>query len=192
MIAQFHLMLYCQPMLINSRTISVIFLAITFFARAASADTASIEGTAKDANGTALKGADIRIEAQGGSSWFKLVKTDAKGHYAYTGLVANMYRVSLIVHGATKASINNVKLKSGDSTNLNFDLQKGGSAQTAATGKKKTHHVYVPGVTGSHMGGRWVEVEDGDQTTTSSNVTRVGSGGLGSMQGNSGHSGGGN
>ena len=179
-------------MFMNSRTISVIFLAVTFCARAAWADTASIEGTAKDSNGSALKGADIRIEAQGGSHWFKLAKTDAKGHYAYAGLVANTYRVSLAVNGATKASINNVKLKSGDSTSLNFDLQKGGSAQTAASGKKKMHHIYVPGVTGSHMGGRWVEVEEGEQTTTSSNVTRAGSGALGSMQGNAGHTGGGN
>jgi hypothetical protein len=184
-------MRYRDAMSINSRIIPVIFLAITFFARVAWADTASIEGTAKDANGNALKGADIRIEAQGGSSWAKLAKTDAKGHYAYTGLVANTYRVSLIVNGATKASINNVKLKSGDSTNLNFDLKKGGS-KIADSGKKKTHHVYIPGVTGSHMGGRWVEVEDGDQTTTSSNVTRTGSGALGSMQSNTGHTGGGN
>ena len=189
MVAQLHLMRYCYRMFINSRTISVIFLAITFFARAAWADTAAIEGTAKDANGSALKGADIRIEAQGGSSWAKLAKTDAKGHYAYAALAANTYRVSLIVNGTTKASINNVKLKSGDSTNLNFDLQKGGS-KVADSGKKKTHHVYMPGVTGSHMGGRWVEVEDGDQTTTSSNVTRTGAGALGTMQGNSGHSGG--
>ena len=180
-------------MFINSRTISVIFLAITFFARAAWADTAAIEGTAKDANGNALKGADVRIEATGGSSWFKLAKTDANGHYAYTGLAVNTYRVNLVVNGVTKASINNVKVKSGDSTNLNFDLRKGSvAAQTAATGKKKTHHVYMPGQTGSNLGGRWVEVDDGDSTTTKSNVTRTGAGSLGSMQGNAGHTGGGN
>lgn len=178
-------------MFINSRSISVICLAMTFFARAAWADTAAIEGIAKDSNGKALKGADIRIEAQGGSKWFKLVKTDGNGHYAYTGLAVNIYRVSLVVNGAVKASINNVKVKSGDSTSLNFDLQKNtGSSQASAPGKKKTHHVYMPSVTGSNMGGRWVEVEDGDNTTTMTNVTRTGSGALGSMQGNSGHSGG--
>jgi carboxypeptidase family protein len=178
-------------MFINSRTIPVICLAITFFARAAWADTAAIEGSVKDANGKSLKGADIRIEASGGSSWFKLTKTDANGHYAYTGLTANTYRVNLVVNGVVKASINNVKLKSGNSTNLNFDLQKNpGSSQTVATGKKKTHHVYVPGETGSNFGGRWVEVEDGDQTTTSSRVTRAGGSALGSLQGGSGHSGG--
>jgi hypothetical protein len=180
-------------MFINSRTISVIFLAITFFARAAWADTAAIQGIVKDTNGKALKGADIRIEAKDGSSWSKLAKTDASGHYAYAGLTAGTYRVSLVVNGATKASINNVKTKSGNSTDLNFDLQKNaGSAQTATVGKKKTHHVYMPSVTGSNMGGRWVEVEDGDTTTTSTNVTRTGAGALGSMQGNAGHTGGGN
>src|ERR1700676_1323578 len=49
-------------MFINSRSLLVICLAITFFARAAWADTAAIEGIAKDSNGKALKSADIRIE----------------------------------------------------------------------------------------------------------------------------------
>ena len=178
-------------MFINSRTVSVIFLAITFCTRAAWADNAAIEGIVKDANGKALKGADIRIEATGGSHSFKLAKTDANGHYAYAGLAVGTYRVSLVVNGVTKASINNVKTKPGNSTSLNFDLQNNaGSAQTATVGKKKMHHVYMPGVTGSNMGGRWVEVEEGDNTTTHTNVTRTGAGALGSMQGNSGHSGG--
>jgi hypothetical protein len=171
----------------NSRTISVIFLAITFCARAAWADTAAIEGTVKDVNGKFVNGADIRIEAKDGSSWHKLAKTDAKGHYAYVGLTAGTYRVSLVVSGATKASINNVKAQAGNSTNLNFDLQgKAGAAQTSTSAKKKTHHVYMPGQTGTNLGGRWVEVEDGDNTTTKSNVTRTGAGGLSSMQSNSG------
>jgi hypothetical protein len=180
-------------MFINSRIIPVICLAMTFCARAAWADTAAVEGTVKDVNGKSLKGADIRIESSGGSSWFKLTKTDANGHYAYTGLTATTYRVNLVVNGVVKASINNVKLKSGDSTNLNFDLQKNAlPSKAVAAGKKKTHHVYVPGETGSNFGGRWVEVEDGDTTTTSSRVTRAGGSALGTMQGGSGHTGGGN
>jgi hypothetical protein len=180
-------------MSINSRTTSVICLAITFLARAAWADSAAIEGTVKDQNGKSLKGADIRIEASGGSSWFKLTKTDGTGHYAYTGLTPNNYRVNLVVNGVVKASINNVKLNSGNSTNLNFDLQKNAKiagSEPAAAGKKKLHHVYVPGVTGSNFGGRWVLVEEGDNTTTKTNVTRTGGGALNAMQGGSGHSGG--
>ena len=174
-------------MFMKSRNLSLAFLAVILTAPAAWADTAAIEGTVKDVNGRALSGADIRIEAKDGSTWHKLAKTDAKGHYAYVGLTVGTYRVSLLVNGATKAAINNVKTKPGNSTNLNFDLQKGNdSSQASASSKRKTHKVWIPPQTGSNFGGRWVEVEDGDSTTTKSNVTRTGAGALNTLQSNSG------
>jgi hypothetical protein len=102
--------------------------------------------------------------------------------------------VSLLVNGATKASINNVKTNSGGSTNLNFDLQKGNNPSQASASSKKTHthKVWIPPTTGSNFGGRWVEVEEGDTTTTSSKVTRTGAGAVNQMQSNSGNAKGGN
>jgi hypothetical protein len=38
------------------------------------------------------------------------------------GLAAGTYRVTLIVNGALKTSINNTTLEPGESTQLNFDL----------------------------------------------------------------------
>ena len=40
----------------------------------------------KDLKGQVISGADLRVEATGGSSWNKVVKTDAKGHYLYNSL----------------------------------------------------------------------------------------------------------
>jgi Carboxypeptidase regulatory-like domain len=179
-------------MFMKSRILSLVFLAALTAPFAWADSSGGIEGTVKGVDGKALKGADIRIEAKDGSTWHKLAKTDGSGHYAYVGLADGTYRVSLIVNGATKASINNVKTKNGGSTNLNFDLQKS-PTQASATGKRKTHKVWFPNQTGSNLGGRWVEVPEGDNTMGASGVTKAGAGAINSVQGNSSnHSTGGN
>jgi hypothetical protein len=159
-------------MFITPRIICSVSFAVALFTGSVWAASSSIEGTVKDANGKVLSNADIKIEAKGGGSPAKMVKTNASGHYAYNGLTAGeTYQVSLIVNGAMKASINNVKTKVGP-TQLNFDLQKGTDPKAAAaTGKKKTHKVWVKSGTGSSLGGRWIEVEDGG--TIAPDVGRV-------------------
>ena len=122
---------------------------------------AAIEGTVKDANGRPLGGADVRIEAKAGGNSGKVVKTDNRGHYYYDGLAAGAtYRVTLSVNGAVKASINNALTKTSGPTQLNFDLKQSAGAASAAVTKKGKHLVWMPADTGSHIGGRWVEVND--------------------------------
>jgi hypothetical protein len=49
-------------------------------------------------------------------------------------------------------------------TQLNFDLMPVSAAQASAEQKKGKHVVWVPSNTGSHIGGRWVEVDDSAKT----------------------------
>jgi hypothetical protein len=72
-----------------------------------------------------------------------------------------VYRVTLVVNGTVKASITNTKTKVDQTTQLNFDLKPVPVAQASAEQKKGKHMVWVPATTGSHIGGRWVEVDDG-------------------------------
>ena len=72
-----------------------------------------------------------------------------------------VYQVTLVVNGAVKASITNTKTKPDQTTQLNFDLKPVPAAQAGAGQKKGKHMVWVPAQTGSHIGGRWVEVDDG-------------------------------
>jgi hypothetical protein len=101
------------------------------------------------------------------------VKTDAQGRYISQGLQPGVYRVSLVVKGAIKASITNTKTKSDQVSLLNFDLRPLPAAQVNAAEKKGKHMVWVPAETGSHMGGRWVEVPDGAQAAGTLNVKRA-------------------
>jgi hypothetical protein len=125
------------------------------------AGPASIQGIVKDAKGQPIKGADVRVESRDGKQLFNTVKTDAKGRYISQGLQPGVYRVSLVVNGAIKASITNTKTKSDEATLLNFDLKPASASQASAGQKKGRNKVWVPSSTGSHIGGRWVEVDEG-------------------------------
>jgi hypothetical protein len=126
------------------------------------AGPASIQGIVKDAKGQAIKGADVRVESKDGKTLFKTVKTDGSGRYVSDGLAPGVYRVTLIVNGAVKASIKNTQIQADRQTQLNFDLKGAAPSQASAAAKGGKHMVWVPSNTGSHIGGRWVEVDEKD------------------------------
>src|SRR6266568_8367388 len=99
--------------LFTSHMLGSVLLGLVLMSGSAWAATSAIEGVVKDPKAQVISGADVRIEATGGSSWSKVVKTDAKGHYVYNGLDVGTYRVSLLVNSSVKASINNVKTQLG-------------------------------------------------------------------------------
>jgi len=146
-------------------------LGLVLISGSAWAAISAIEGTVKDPKGQPVKGADIRIEAKDGGKLLKTVKTDASGHYTSDTLPVGMYRVTLIVNGAIKASINNTKTKASEPTKLSFELKSTSASQASA--KKGKNYVWVPPTTGSHLGGRWVEVnDDGTADTTGANKVK--------------------
>ena len=74
---------------------------------------------------------------------------------------------TLILNGAVKASIDTAKTKSGQPTQLNFDLKSSSALQASGSVKKTKHKVWVTAGTGTHLGGRWVEEDDNSTAPTS-------------------------
>jgi Carboxypeptidase regulatory-like domain len=142
------------------RSLQITFIGLVVFTASAWAGSGILQGIVKDPKGQPIKGADIRIEAQSGNKLFGTAKTDVNGHYTSAALPAGTYRVTLMVNGVVKASINNTKTKAGGPTELNFDLKPASASQASASGKKGKNYVWIPPTTGSHLGGRWVEVDD--------------------------------
>ena len=126
----------------------------------------------KDAKGQPIRGADVRVESRDGKQLFNTVKSDGKGRYISPGLKPGVYRVSLVVNGAVKASIMNTSAKADQATQLNFDLKPAVATQASAGQKKGKHMVWMPPTTGSHTGGRWVEVDEGGTGANALNVKR--------------------
>src|SRR5215471_21703302 len=122
------------------RSLILSFVGLFLVAFSAWAGTSVLQGIVKDPTGRPIKGADVRIEAK---NFDKVVKTDGNGHYVSDGLAVGAYKVTLVVNGAVKASIQNAKTQSGKPTQLNFSLPT-----RVASPKKHTHLVYCSTPTG--------------------------------------------
>jgi hypothetical protein len=134
------------------------------------AGPASIQGTVTDAKGQPITGANVRIESVDGKQLFKTVKTDARGRYVSQGLQLRVYRLTLLVNGALKACITNIKTKQDQATDFNFDLKRLAAAQATTERKKGNHIVWVPARTGSHISGNSVEVDEYGKAASDSNI----------------------
>ena len=156
-----------------TKSLYIGFVGFVLSVATAWAGASAIQGVVKDAKGQAIKGADVRIESKDGRQKFNTVKTDAKGRYITDALPEGVYRVTLLVNGAMKASITNTKTKASQTTQLNFDLKPVPATQASAVQKKGKHMVWVPASTGTHIGGRWVEVPDGATEPGALNVQRA-------------------
>jgi 5-hydroxyisourate hydrolase-like protein (transthyretin family) len=145
-------------MLIKSIGIGCVGLVLS--AASAWAEPSSILGVVKAAKGQPIRDADIRIEARNGERLIRTIKTDVNGRYASDSLPAGTYRITLVVNGVVKTSINNTKVDFGEPTRLNFDLISTSAWQASVPAKKGKHWVWIPAFTGSRLPGRWVEVDD--------------------------------
>ena len=156
------------------KSIWIGFIGVMLFVATASAASSELQGIVKDAKGHPIKGADIRIEATKTGGLLTTVKTNVNGRYSLEGLAAGDYRVTLVVNGAVKTSINNATLEPGESTQLNFEVKQTRASVTVTKGK---HRVWMPAFTGSRLPGRWVEVDDSGGWTaanaTANHVVRV-------------------
>jgi carboxypeptidase family protein len=156
------------------KSIWIGFFGVILFVASAPAANSVVQGIVKDANGHAIQGADIRVEETKTGRLLTTVKTNVNGRYSLEGLAAGNYRVTLVVNGAVKASINNATLEPGKSTQLNFDLKQTRASVTITKGK---HRVWMPAFTGSRLPGRWVEVDDSGgwsaENATALHVVRV-------------------
>jgi len=149
------------------KSYSISFVGLFLLAFSASAGTSAFDGVVKDPAGHPVKGADVRIEARNGSNFSRIVKTDATGHYTSDGLAVGIYKVTVVVNGAVKASILNAYTQSGKPTQLNFEL-------TPKTNFVKTHKVWISPPTGTLIGGgQWVDVDDNGNIVNNNGVSSV-------------------
>ena len=155
------------------KSIWIGFLAVMLFIASASGAGSVLQGIVKDANEHPIEGADIRIQAKNNGGLLTTAKTDAKGHYNLEGLPAGDYRVTLVVNGTVKTTINNTTVEASESTELNFNLTQ---TRASVTMKKGKHWVWIPAFSGSRLPGRWVELDDAGSwagEALANNVVRI-------------------
>jgi hypothetical protein len=148
--------------------LSVVCLSLGSVAVAAKGST--LEGNVFGADGQPIKGADIRLESLSPSFEAVLTKTDMRGQYRFRNVATGKYKVSVSSANAVQRFIQNVMVDG----NKRVDLEI--SPVNSAARTKDKHMVWIPPPTGTHIGGRWKEVDD-----TGASVARVFKGDLNNM-----------
>jgi tetratricopeptide (TPR) repeat protein len=111
---------------------SFVLLGFVLFSACMSwAQTSTLQGDVKGADGQPLKGATIVLDRTDIKGHYQ-VKTDKHGHWLYTGLPMGTYNVSCMVDGKVADSVKGVKGGYGDDNPpVNFDLSKMAAQQAA-------------------------------------------------------------
>jgi hypothetical protein len=113
-----------STMLAKSRAYIGFVVSFLLLAGASFAQISAVEGDVKGTDGQPIKGAEILIERKDMKGTYKGAKSDKKGHYIYNGLPLGTYKVSVLVGGEVKDSVDGVRTKLGDPTDVSFDLRK--------------------------------------------------------------------
>jgi hypothetical protein len=159
-----------------TKSLRIGCIGLVLFAASAWAAGSVLQGVVKDAKGHPIEGADIRIETKNGGKLLTTLKTDVKGRYILDGLQAGNYRITLVVNGSVKASINNTTTQSGEPTQLNFDLTATSGSRASVSIMRGKHWVWIPAFTGSRLPGHWVELDDSGSwaaDATANNIVRI-------------------
>ena len=122
-----------------------------------------------------MAGADIRADRLDAKATPATAKTDAQGRYVFKVLPVGAYKITVIVKEVPKMHAE-VKTRSDGWAKVDFDLRTPANGTTT-----KKRFVWVPGEPGSHIGGRWMEVEQANMPSAS-NVETVGTDDVNRMQ----------
>jgi len=105
-----------------------LFLTTTWVVASAQVDRAVLEGTATDATGAVIRGANVQVLAvDTGSRQEQL--TNSNGYYRFPGLAVGQYTVTVTDPKFTTKVIDDVVVQVGQTRTLNIRLEVGGVAE---------------------------------------------------------------
>ena len=148
--------------------LSVVCLSLSGVAVSATGST--LEGKVFGTDGQPIKNADIRLESLSPIIEAALTKTDVRGQYRFRNVAAGKYKVSVSSANVVHKFTPDVTIDGNKRVNLEI------SPVNSTPRPKEKHLVWVPPPTGTHIGGRWKEVDD-----TGASVAKVSRGDLNNM-----------
>jgi hypothetical protein len=166
-------------MFISSRIVGLVLLSLGLSMGSVHAITASIQGDIKGPDGKPLPGAEVRIERKDTKASPVTVAADKNGRYVFKNLPLGTYRVIASKNGIAATAVDNIRTRAEGAVRVDFDLKKQtGEAKASAPAKKAKHMVWAPADTGSHLGGKWVEVDDQGKGAAGANIDKASGEGL--------------
>src|ERR1051325_11834946 len=145
----------------RSGIIAAALFAFILAWSSASADTKAIQGSLVGIDGKPVAGAEIRADRLDAKEPPAITKTDAQGRYVFKVLPVGAYKVTAFVKSVPKMHAE-VKTRADGWAKVDFDMRTPANGSTM-----KKRFVWVPGEPGSHIGGRWVEVDQANMPSAS-------------------------
>ena len=145
----------------RSGIIAAALFAFVLACSSASADTKAIQGTLIGKDGKPVAGAEMRADRLDTKAEPAKTKTDAQGRYVFKGLPVGAYKITAIIKEVPKMHAE-VRTRADGWAKVDFDLRTPANESTT-----KKRYVWVPGEPGSHIGGRWMEVEQANMPSAS-------------------------
>ena len=161
----------------RSGIIVAALFAFILASSSASADTKAIQGTLVGVDGKPVAGAEIRADRLDTKGPPATTKTDGQGRYVFKVLPVGAYKLTAIVKTVPKMHAE-VKTRADGWAKVDFDMRTPANGSTT-----RKRFVWVPGDPGSHIGGRWVEVDQANMPSASA-VETVGADEVDRMQRN--------
>ena len=135
-----------------SRISATILVSAALFGGSLNAGT--VQGLVRGPDGKAISGAEVQVAHTRARDTLQKVKTDQNGEYVFKNLSdGKSYKLTTWVD-RVGTTIDHVIPRAAGAIRIDFEVNANGIA------KKPRHYFYVQGVTGSHLGGRWVEVDE--------------------------------
>lgn len=159
----------------HSRIIAAVSVASVLVTATTWADSKSIQGQVIGPDGKPLAGAEVRAERIDGKGEPALAKTDDQGRYTLRALPPGAYAVTAFVKSVPKSRAS-VRTRADGWAKVDFDLRLSRNSPEI-----KKRYVWVKGEPGSHIGGRWMEVDQASMPTTSA-VETIGTDDVNKMQ----------
>ena len=147
-------------MSITPRLLANLTLGL-FVSVVATLNAGTVQGFVKGPDGKPIGGAEVHVAQSKAQGVLQKVMTDKNGSYIFKNLADDKAYTLTAWVNKVPTSIGNVKARSEGAIRVDFDIK----ANAAAAKKKAKHWVYMPATTGSHMGGRWVEVDENGTTS---------------------------
>lgn len=133
----------------------------------------NIQGDVKGVDGRPARGAEVQITSTAKRGQTTVVRTDGRGRFTTGNLPAGTYNVMAKAEGGVTSPMQAIRVTT-QPVMVNFDMRESNARKTATGHKKKKKMVWVPDTTGSHLGGRFVEVdEDATDAPNAQNVERA-------------------
>jgi hypothetical protein len=170
---------FSNVMFISSRIVGLVLLSLGLSMGSVRATTPSIQGDIKGPDGKPLPSAEVRIERKDAKSPAVAVTADQNGRYVFKNLALGSYKVTASKNGMAATAVDNIRTRTEGAVRVDFDLKKQtGEAKASMPTKKAKHMVWVPADTGSHLGGKWVEVDDQGKGAAGANIDKASGEGL--------------